>query len=409
MRRTAPQPRNEQRSAPANASPGNRYPLIDVLRGVSILLVIIGHYILLPNAWRGTLEKLTGRDYGNIITGMGYYGVALFFVISGYLITNLSLRRYGRLDQVDFSDFYWRRFARIMPMLLLCMGCMLLYHFLQVRGFVFGSELVLKRSVTSLLSFRFYEMMNQDHGLGAWNVLWSLSVEEAFYLSFPFICLALGRQRTALWMGSIVIAAAVYMRLSEQANNYCTTGCMDLLALGCMTAILRPERLKERLSAAACRWLGLLLCLGALGNLLYIVLRYHPFDVPIFGALFCGGSAVAVIVAARITELPRLATLLLLPLSFLGVISYEVYLLHMPVHIYFVETFKWINDWHVLLVFPLAWLVHTGFSEPINQRLRAGAAGKTLGSTALRFYAPRLGILVVALLSLSALASLARG
>jgi peptidoglycan/LPS O-acetylase OafA/YrhL len=387
----------------------NRFQLIDVLRGVSILLVIIGHYILLPNAWRGTFERLTGRDYGNIITGMGYYGVALFFVISGYLITSLSLRRYGRLDRVDFSDFYWRRFARIMPMLLLCMVMMLLYHFLQLRGFVFSSELVLKRSVTSLLSFRFYEMMNQDHGLGAWNALWSLSVEEAFYLSFPFLCLALGRKRTALWMGSIVISAAIYMRLCEQANNYCTTGCMDLLALGCVTAILRPERLRERLSPLARQGLGLLLCAAGLANLLYIVLRYHPFDVPIFGALFCGCSAVALIVAARLLDLGRTASLLLLPLSFLGVISYEVYLLHMPVHIYFVETFKWINDWHVLLVFPLAWLVHVGFSEPINQRLRAGAAGRPLGSSTLRFYSPRLGVIVVALLSLAALARLARG
>jgi len=405
-------PNSERTRHPGRRNPAegtNRYQLIDVLRGVSILLVIIGHYILLPNAWRGTFERLTGRDYGNIITGMGYYGVALFFVISGYLITSLSLRRYGRLNQVDFSDFYWRRFARIMPLLLLCMACMLLYHFLEIRGYVFSNILVLKRSIASLLSFRFYEMMNQDSGLGAWNALWSLSVEEAFYLSFPFICLALGRKRTALWMGSIVIALAIYMRLSEQANNYCTTGCMDLLALGCVTAILRPERLRERLSPNARQWLGGLLCAAGLANLLYIVLRYHPFDVPIFGALLCGLSAVAVIVAARTMELGRTVSLLLLPLSFLGVISYEVYLLHMPVHIYFVETFKWINDWHVLLVLLIAWLVHTGFSEPINQRLRAGAAGKPLGCTALRFYGTRLGVIAMVLLSLAALARLAKG
>ena len=66
--------------------------------------------------------------------------VIAFFVISGFLITNLSLRRWGSLERVDVRQFYWMRFARIAPCLLLLVALLSFLHLVEAQGFVINPD-----------------------------------------------------------------------------------------------------------------------------------------------------------------------------------------------------------------------------------------------------------------------------
>jgi hypothetical protein len=92
---------------------------IDTLRGVSILLVLLHHFNIaypLGGTWLGTI---LGWPVLQPLARNGNYGVTMFFVISGFLITRHALDRWGSLDRIRLKEFYVLRLARILPALLL--------------------------------------------------------------------------------------------------------------------------------------------------------------------------------------------------------------------------------------------------------------------------------------------------
>ena len=93
---------------------------IDILRGVSILLVLIHHFNI-PYKLHDTFLSIPigGGSLSTLIARNGNYGVNMFFVISGFLITQHTLQRSGSLAQIKLKDFYIRRIARIIPCLVL--------------------------------------------------------------------------------------------------------------------------------------------------------------------------------------------------------------------------------------------------------------------------------------------------
>ena len=88
---------------------------IDVLRGVCVLLVTLHHIHLRFRLNRFDVKALLPAPVAQVVFWSGYFAVIAFFVISGFLITNLSLRRWTSLDQLSWRQFYWLRFARIAP------------------------------------------------------------------------------------------------------------------------------------------------------------------------------------------------------------------------------------------------------------------------------------------------------
>ena len=107
-----------------------RSSLVDALRGISILLVMLFHFDMYYHLRTSDLAKSLGL--GHVITLIarnGYFGVTMFFVISGFLITSTSLHRYGRLRTVNPLNFYWVRFARIAPCLALVLTTLVALHF----------------------------------------------------------------------------------------------------------------------------------------------------------------------------------------------------------------------------------------------------------------------------------------
>jgi peptidoglycan/LPS O-acetylase OafA/YrhL len=114
--------------SPAHST--QRSPLVDAVRGISILLVMLFHFDMYYHL--GTCLPVKALHLGHLltlITRNGYFGVTMFFVISGFLITGTSLQRFGRLRAINPVNFYWFRFARIAPCLVLVLTVLVALHY----------------------------------------------------------------------------------------------------------------------------------------------------------------------------------------------------------------------------------------------------------------------------------------
>ena len=167
-------------------------PSLDGLRGVSILIVLVFH----------VLQRNKGWNFN------GMFGVNIFFVISGFIITTLLLKEKCRTKQVSLKKFYIRRFLKILPVAYLFLLVVILlnlhYHFVSKRELL-SSVLFIKN--TSVLS------SNWDWSTGHF---WSLSVEEQFYIFFPFIL----KKSTNKYMVTILflLVTIPVLLILEQSN-----------------------------------------------------------------------------------------------------------------------------------------------------------------------------------------------
>jgi peptidoglycan/LPS O-acetylase OafA/YrhL len=170
---------------------------IDVLRGLAVLAVVLHHVHLRFLLDRFDVAALLPKPIGHIVFWSGYYGVLVFFVISGFLITNLSLRRWTALPRIESRAFYLMRFARIVPCLLALILVLSILHLASVADYVIDpARASLPRAIVAALGFHFNWLEGTRGYLpGSWDVLWSLSIEEAFYLFFPLVCIALRSER----------------------------------------------------------------------------------------------------------------------------------------------------------------------------------------------------------------------
>src|SRR6476469_10963942 len=163
----------------------DRSPLIDIMRGLSILAVVLLHVdIRIPFA-KGVMGAWVPRDISRVFFRSGYYGVKVFFVVSGFLITTTMLRRWGRLGRTDIATFYRLRAARIVPCLLVLLAVLTALHLWRVPGFTI-TRASLASALFAALTFHINTLeIAVGYLPGNWDVLWSLSVEEVFYFVYP--------------------------------------------------------------------------------------------------------------------------------------------------------------------------------------------------------------------------------
>jgi peptidoglycan/LPS O-acetylase OafA/YrhL len=188
----------------AAGSIGSRNPGIDLLRGLSILLVVLHHIGLRIPLKHGILADYVPVFVLNALNYNGYESVFVFFVISGFLITGNALQRWGSLHRVDAAAFYARRFARIAPCLLALLVVLSVLHVSGVHDYVIQRQgQTLPRALLAALGLHlnWYEG-HYGYLPGNWDVLWSLSIEEVFYLGFPLACLLVRRT----WMLALMLA-----------------------------------------------------------------------------------------------------------------------------------------------------------------------------------------------------------
>jgi peptidoglycan/LPS O-acetylase OafA/YrhL len=198
-----------------------RNPGIDLLRGLSILLVVLHHLGLRLPLKASVLGDVLPKRLLAALNWNGYEAVFVFFVISGFLIAGHSIRRWGSLARIDPVAFYRRRGARILPCLVLLIGVLSLLH---VSG---AADYVITRDGQSLggaalsvagLYLNWYEG-STGYLPGGWDVLWSLSIEEAFYLGFPLLCLVVRSERLLLALLAVLALSLPATRAALAGNE----------------------------------------------------------------------------------------------------------------------------------------------------------------------------------------------
>jgi len=303
----------------------------------------------------------------------GNYGVTLFFVISGYLITSITLERFGSPETVRAGGFYRFRFARIFPGLLLALalivplGCLGLPSFRnEVEGLIWSRSAFVAVTASVLSFWHNVLMAYRGYFNYALNIYWSLSVEEVFYLGFPWVCLALRRRRWLLVLCAAAILLGPWYRSLHTDDEirfmYAYPACFDAIAFGCAAALAAR---RFPLGIRTARALSLL---GA-GLVTVTYLR------GIGGHEVWGFTQIA-LGAALLAWGSRSSSSGWAPLGWLGRHSYELYLFHIIVLGLMRDwigrnrmPWGWKLPWLGLSCL-VAWVVARWWTEPWNRRLR---------------------------------------
>jgi peptidoglycan/LPS O-acetylase OafA/YrhL len=233
-----------------------RVPGIDLLRGLCIVAVVLHHINLRIHFRDSSLGQMIGPAANRVLFWNGYYGVRMFFVISGFLITTWSLKRWGSLSRLDRRQFYRMRFARIVPCLIgLLILLSLLDRFGVPRFTINTQHTSLGRALLAALTFHVNWLEARTGYLpAAWDVLWSLSVEEVFYVLFPLLCTLLRKPALLIGLFSCFVIAGPFARVqtrNELWADYGYLSCMDGIALGCLAAMLAAKvRFNHKLNLA---------------------------------------------------------------------------------------------------------------------------------------------------------------
>ena len=363
----------------------NRLAGVDVLRGLCILSVVLHHIHLRFKGSKYPVDDVLPHTLNQVLFWSGLYAVIAFFVISGFLITGLSIRRWGELGSVHAGNFYRMRAARILPCLVLVLTVLTVLHFLEVPGATMYSERAsLGQSLFAALTFHMNWLEGKySWSAPAWGILWSLSVEEVFYLAFPLVCVFIRSEKILPWALLILLVAGPINRVvyadDQPWGAYAYLSCMDGMAFGCLAALVAARvSLSERVLRVG-------LVTGALIASLVVLFcnedDYHS-GIARFGLNF---TLLELGVALMLVSLGkgvgnRTMALGTGWLQALGRWSYEIYLFHMLPLIALILWFKQsgrsgvaIIAMYVLMLaasIALGFLISRYFSEPLNRRLR---------------------------------------
>ncbi|UGB38698.1 acyltransferase family protein [Frateuria soli] len=361
---------------------GHRNVGIDLLRGLAIVFVLLNHLSLpmrIPLKATALADVLPARLL-QALNYNGYEAVFVFFVISGFLIAGNALERWGSLARIEPKAFYARRFARIVPCLAALLAVLAVLHGLGL------SDYAIHRPDQSLggallaalgLHLNWYEG-HTGYLPGSWDVLWSLSIEEAFYLGFPLACLLLRRSWALVPLLLVLALSLPWTRAALDGNEIWQEKAylpgMAAIATGVLGALWFARG--PRMSPHACRllrWLGALGLAGATlgGRWLWPLLHEGVM-------LVLTGSTLALLLAFRAEPLrvPRG----LRWLCSWGRLSYEIYLSHMFVVFALVRLYRWSGAdarsgflWYLpafVACWALGMLIARGWSAPCERWLR---------------------------------------
>jgi peptidoglycan/LPS O-acetylase OafA/YrhL len=332
-----------------NEPPGgaSHVPALDGIRGLAILLVILFHHTLMQQ------PTLLDRIYVNVAR-LGWSGVDLFFVLSGFLITGILCDSRGSPHY--FRNFYARRTLRIFPVY---------YAFvlftLRIAPWLWPDTSLARMARAAMrdTSEAWYWLYLSnilfaiEDGFGHPNlaVTWSLAIEEQFYLVWPLVVAVLGL-RPLMWTCLALVAVAFVARTAllalgiNETAPYVLPFCrMDALAVGALVALaLRTDQGRARVMAVARYALPAMLVV-----ILGIWYAEGPLDNQSWGepvmqgagftavALFFGSLLALTVTGAPDSRLSRFLSLR--PLRTFGKYSYALYLFHVPVRRFIRDTY----------------------------------------------------------------------
>lgn len=357
----------------------DRLACIDLLRGLAIFFVLMNHVNM--RLFLAKVPYTTGIPDAlvSLFVWNGQCGVQIFFAISGFLITSSSIQRWGSLANIYLRHFYKLRFARIAPLLLLLLVVLSILSLAQLKDFIITEEKGgLARVILAALTFHI-NLLEAHRGYlpGNWDVLWSLSIEEMFYLFFPLLCCLFGRSKLLISVLLAFVIIGPFSRTIFAYNEiwleYSYLGGMDAIAFGCLTAMLIN---RIQLSAHT---LKILAVTGS--AILILILGFsHESYTKWLENTGLGMTVLALgtcMLIAATTQLNYKSTRILKPLQNLGQLSYEVYLTHMFVVYCMFNLFVTLNKpmtlvpilflGTILISTLLGNVVSTYFSEPMNR------------------------------------------
>ncbi len=356
---------------------------MDLLRGISIVFVLMNHVNMQLLGAKIPYLKGLPSQAAYTIAWNGQFAVQMFFVVSGFLITSTSRRRWGTPAQLDVKSFYLLRFARIAPLMFLLLLVLSLLHLARVPEFVVSSKTGgLRRALLAALTFHI-GLLEATRGYlpGGWDILWSLSVEEMFYLAFPPVARLLRERRLLIGLLLIFVVLGPFARTKAFNPNpvwreYSYLGGMDGIAFGCLTAIFLAGKNLSRVTVQSCGVAGIALVVFSL----CFSIQGYKWGLGAVGlnfTLLAIGVSLSIIAA---TQSEWRAPRVLAPLLLLGQRSYEIYLTHMfvllalfSVFTHFGKPLRWVPVLFlatVVIAGGLGWLVGVIYTEPMNLQLR---------------------------------------
>lgn len=357
---------------------------IDVLRGISILLVLIHHFNI-PYKLHDTFLGIPVFDenLSTLVARNGNYGVTMFFVISGFLITQHTLQRNHSLAQINLKDFYIRRIARIVPCLVLLVAIVTVLGGIGLKPFMNqapnGIEVPYGLTVFAAFSFWMNILIIENGWVNyALGVLWSLSVEEVFYLAFPILCIALGRGKGFIVFLLAVIVYAPYFRslhFAEESGAYLYHyfSSFDGITIGCLTALF-AQNMHEKIHTPK-------LVIPIVSALMITLYLYAPIkEVSTWGvSVFAVLSAILIFCFAKNPQAES-SSIISETLVWIGQRSYEMYLFHLIIlglfKVFYLPKETLPVEKLMLLpiyfigVFILSWVIEKYYSTPLNVRIR---------------------------------------
>jgi peptidoglycan/LPS O-acetylase OafA/YrhL len=349
-------------------------PDIQGLRGVAVLLVMIYH----------TKLALPG----------GYLGVDVFFVISGFVITQMLLRELESNNTINLKAFFSRRIKRILPALCVVTCFTLFLSLIILSPFGDQQKAISASRATTMFFANFHFLLVDTYTeltTNPFRQMWSLSIEEQFYLMFPFFLLLIYKLSknlnkyflTVIW--GIVVLTAISVRYFKRARqeNLLSLPFQRNLPISEFEFYLPTHRIWQfLLGVVAAYFVAEKYCirrpknkhLGTLG--LAIILfssvfftdndPYHSFNnlLPCIGATFIivGGTGLA-------TNLLTSA-----PIRWFGEISYSLYLWHWPLFVFLLILFPDAGLITFSVVFIVSVLFAFGSFRFIESPFRSGTS-----------------------------------
>ncbi|TDY42591.1 peptidoglycan-N-acetylmuramate O-acetyltransferase [Alicyclobacillus sacchari] len=308
---------------------GRYMPGLDGLRALAVLAVIAYHLNL---SWAPG----------------GLLGVQVFFVLSGYLITDLLIAQWKRNGRILLGDFWLRRARRLLPAMFSMLVAVMAWvwfedrtQFTQFRQDAIASICYVSNWWFIFHKVSYFASFGRQTPLGH---LWSLAVEEQFYLIWPLV-LILGlrflRRRGSMLIATLALAlvSALWMGILYQPGldpsrvYYGTDTRAFGLLIGASVAFVWPSSQFSRgLTVSVRRWLDVVGFLALL-CILWMIWQTNEYENFLYrGGLFLLSIATAVLVACLAHPDTRLGRLFgMQPLRWLGVRSYGIYLWHFPI------------------------------------------------------------------------------
>ncbi|HET9601043.1 MAG TPA: acyltransferase family protein [Acidimicrobiales bacterium] len=344
-------------------------PPIDGLRGLAVLAVLLFH--------AGHLDG-------------GFLGVDLFFTVSGYLITSLLLAEHARSGRIGLGRFWGRRARRLLPALFVLIAAVLLFYAEwgapgedeQLRGPGLAGLFYVANWYT-VVEGGYWDLFSAPSPL---EHLWSLAIEEQFYLLWPFVVvLVLGRLRgNARTLGFVAAGAAAvsavlmaWFASTDVERAYLGTDSrIGSILIGAVVAVALRHQ-DRRAPTPGSRALPILAGLAAAG----LLAMWVTADGTAGSLLYRGGFTVhALLVAVVITAVTRRPTTAMArglswrPIVAVGLVSYGLYLWHWPVFVWLTPDRTGLVGWALTAVrFAVSFALAIASYHLIERPIRRGA------------------------------------